>query len=137
MAYWLLKSEPGTYSWAQMTKDRATEWEGVRNHQAKLHLMAMRKGDRAFFYHSGEERAIVGIVEIVKEYYPDDTDPTGRFGRVDVKAVGPVPKPVTLAAIKADGSFADLGLVRFSRLSVVPVSPAHWRALCAMGGVAA
>jgi predicted RNA-binding protein with PUA-like domain len=118
-----------------MVKDRATEWEGVRNHQAKLNLMAMKKGDRAFFYHSGEERAIVGIVEIVKEYYPDDTDPTGTFGRVDVKAMRPVPKPVGLAAIKADGRFKDLGLVRLSRLSVVPVSADHWKALCVMGGV--
>ncbi|MSP84099.1 MAG: EVE domain-containing protein [Alphaproteobacteria bacterium] len=134
MANWLMKSEPGSYSWAEMVKDKTTTWEGVRNYQASNNLKAMKKGDRAFFYHSGEERAIVGIVEIVKEYYPDDTDASGRFGRVDVKAVKVLKTPVTLAAVKADGRFKDFGLVRMSRLSVVPVTPAQWKDLCAMGG---
>jgi predicted RNA-binding protein with PUA-like domain len=137
MAYWLVKSEPGTWSWHDMVQAKRTEWDGVRNHQAKLHLRAMKQGDRVFFYHSGDEKAVVGIVEVVKESYPDDSDPTGTFVMVDVKAIGPVPKPVSLAAIKADGRFKDFGLVTFSRLSVVPVGPAHWTAICAMGGVKA
>jgi predicted RNA-binding protein with PUA-like domain len=134
MAYWLVKSEPGTWSWDDMVKAKRTEWDGVRNHQAKLHLKAMRKGDRVFFYHSGDQKAVVGTVEVVKEAYPDPGDPTGAFVMVDVKALAPFPKPVTLAAIKADGRFKDFGLVTFSRLSVVPVSPAHWAAISAMGG---
>ena len=109
-------------------------WTGVRNHQAKLHLKAMKKGDQAFFYHSGGEKAVVGQVEVVKEAYPDDSDPTNTFVMVDVKALDPMPKPVSLAAIKADGRFKDFGLVKFSRLSVVPVSAEHWRAIRAMGG---
>lgn len=137
MAYWLVKSEPGTWSWDDMVKAKQTEWDGVRNHQAKLNLKAMRKGDRVFFYHSGDEKAVVGIVEVVKEAYPDDSDPTGTFVMVDVKAVAPMPKPVTLAAIKADGRFKDFGLVKLSRLSVVPCADAHWVAICAMGGAKA
>lgn len=134
MAYWLVKSEPGTWSWDDMTRAKRTEWDGVRNHQAKLNLMAMRKGDRAFFYHSGNEKAIVGTVEVVKEAYPDDSDPTGTFVMVDVKALAPLPRPVGLAAIKADPRFKDFGLVRFSRLSVVPVAAEHWKAIAAMAG---
>ena len=134
MAYWLVKSEPGTWSWDDMVKAKRTEWDGVRNHQAKLHLKAMKKGDQAFFYHSGGEKAVVGQVEVVKEAYPDDSDPTHTFVMVDVKALDPMPKPVSLAAIKADGRFKDFGLVKFSRLSVVPVSAEHWRAIRAMGG---
>ena len=134
MAYWLIKSEPNAWSWDAMVKAGRTEWDGVRNHQAKLNLMAMRKGDRAFFYHSGEERQIVGTVEIVREAYPDDSDPTGKFVMVDVRALRPLPKPVTLAAIKADPAFKDFGLVTFSRLSVVPVAAPHWKAINAMGG---
>jgi predicted RNA-binding protein with PUA-like domain len=137
MAYWLLKSEPGTWSWADMARAGRTEWEGVRNHQAKLNLMAMKKGDRAFFYHSGAEKAVVGTVEVVREAYPDDSDPTGTFVMVDVKALEPLTRPVTLAAIKADARFKDFGLVTFSRLSVVPVTAAHWKAIAALGGVKA
>ena len=139
MAYWLLKTEPETFSW-EMQVSRGTKgepWSGVRNFTARDNLRAMKKGDRAFFYHSGEERRIVGVVEIVRPFYPDPSDATGKFGMVDVKAVGPVPEPVALAAIKADGRFADFLLVRNSRLSVMPVSPEHWALLCRMGGVKA
>lgn len=137
MATWLMKSEPETWSWADQVKKGTEHWDGVRNHQAANNMRAMKKGDRAFFYHSGEERRIVGVVEIVRPFYPDPSDATGKFGMVDVKAVGPVPEPVALAAIKADGRFADFLLVRNSRLSVMPVSPEHWALLCRMGGVKA
>ncbi|MGE0658137.1 MAG: EVE domain-containing protein [Reyranellaceae bacterium] len=136
MAHWLVKSEPSVYSWAQMVKDKRTGWNGVRNFQARNNLMAMKKGDCAFFYHSNEGLEIVGIVEIAREFYPDPKDETGKFGMVDVKAVKPLKTPVTLAALKADKRFAELGLLRQSRLSVVPVSEAHWQAICAMGGIA-
>lgn len=135
MAYWLMKSEPGSWSWDDQVKKGVEHWDGVRNHQASNNMKAMKLGDRAFFYHSGEERQIVGVVEIVREYYPDHTDPSGRFGMVDVKAVKPVATPVTLAAIKAEPALADLALVRQSRLSVVPVSPEHWKTLCGMAGI--
>jgi predicted RNA-binding protein with PUA-like domain len=137
MAYWLVKSEPGSYSWEQMQKDGRTFWNGVRNAQASNNLKAMKTGDRAFFYHSGEERAVVGIVEIAKEYYPDPSDSSGRFGMVDVKAGTPLKTPVTLAAIKADPALGDLLLVRQSRLSVMPIPAAAWKTICKMGGVAA
>ena len=135
MRYWIVKSEPHAWSWDQQVKKGVEPWNGVRNYQAANNMKAMRLGDRAFFYHSGEERAIVGIVEIVKEYYPDHTDETGRFGMVDVKTVGPVKTPVTLAAIKADERLKDLALVRQSRLSVVPVDDAQAKILCQMAGV--
>ena len=135
MAHWLMKTEPGEWSWEDQVKEGTTHWDGVRNHQASNNMKKMKVGDRCFFYHSVKERQIVGVVEVVKEYYPDHTDPTGRFGMVDVKAVAPVPNPVTLAAVKADPAFADFLLVRSSRLSVVPVSAAHWKRLCGMGGI--
>ncbi len=135
MRHWLLKSEPSAYSWEQLVKDGRTQWNGVRNHQAANNLKAMKAGDRAFFYHSGEGPAIVGIAEIVKEAYPDPSDETGRFVMVDVKPVEPVRTVVTLAQIKAEKKLADLALVRQSRLSVVPVSVEEWRLLCKMGGV--
>lgn len=135
MAYWLMKSEPDSYSWDEMVADGVTHWDGVRNHQASNNMKAMKIGDRAFFYHSNKGREIVGIVEVVKEYYPDHTDESGRFGMVDVKAVKPVETPVTLKEIKADERLSDLALVRQSRLSVVPVSDAHWRILCERAGV--
>jgi len=137
MAYWLLKSEPGAYPWDQLVKDGRTHWDGIRNHQAANNLKAMKRGDRAFFYHSGEERAIVGIVEIVKEAYPDPSDPDGRFVMVDVKAVRAVKTPVTLTAIKAEPKLKNLALVRQSRLSVVPVAADEWKLLCAMAQVPA
>lgn len=137
MRHWLLKSEPFKYPWEQLVKDGRTHWDGVRNHQAANNLKAMRLGDRAFFYHSNEGLAIVGIAEIVREAYPDPGDPEGRFVMVDVKPVVPVKAPVTLARIKAEPRLADLGLVRQSRLSVVPVGVEEWRLLCEMAGVPA
>ncbi len=136
MAYWLVKSEPSAYSWQQMLKDKRTNWSGVRNFQARNNLQAMKKGEQAFFYHSNEGKEIVGIVEIVKEAYPDPDDASGKFVMVDVKPVRSLPTPVTLAALKADKRFADLALLRASRLSVSPVSPAHWKEICKLGGVA-
>jgi len=135
MAYWLLKSEPSSYSWAQMVKDGHTFWSGVRNHQAAINMKAMKKGDRAFFYHSGDDKAVVGTVEIAKEYYPDPTDDTGKFGMVDVKAGQAVKTPVTLAAIKAEPKLKHLLLVKQSRLSVVPIDEPSWKLICTMGGI--
>lgn len=137
MRTWLLKSEPFKYSWDRLVKDKRTHWDGVRNHQAANNLKAMRLGDRAFFYHSNEGLAIVGVVEIVKEAYPDPSDSTGRFVMVDVKPLEPVRTPVTLAQIKAEPQLANLALVRQSRLSVVPVAPTEWRILCKMAGIKA
>lgn len=133
MAYWLVKSEPGSYSWDNMVADRRTHWNGVRNYQAANNMKAMKKGDRVLFYHSVNEKQIVGIVEVVKEYYPDHTDASGRFGMVDVKAVKLMKTPVTLQQIKADPRFANLALIRQSRLSVMPVTDAEWAALCELG----
>ncbi|HLJ65079.1 MAG TPA: EVE domain-containing protein [Stellaceae bacterium] len=135
--YWVLKSEPYAYSWDQLVKDGRTHWNGVRNNQAALYLKGMKLGDRAFFYHSNEGLAIVGIVEVVREAYPDPGDRDGRFSMVDVRPVMAVKRPVTLKEIKADPDFADLALVRHSRLSVGPVSATHWKKLCALAGVSA
>lgn len=137
MAHWLMKSEPETYSWDQLVKDKRTHWNGVRNHLAASNMKAMKKGDRVFFYHSGEGKEIVGIAEVVKEYYPDPTDETGKFGMVDIKPVAPVKAPVTLAAIKAEPKLGELQLVRQGRLSVSAVDDASWKLICKMGGVAA
>jgi len=133
MAYWLVKSEPETYAWQTMTKDRRTHWDGVRNHQAANNLRAMAVGDLAFFYHSGKGTEIVGIVRVAKPYYPDPSDATGRFGMVDFEAVKPLATPVSLAAIKAEPRLKDFALVRQGRLSVVPVAAEHWRLLLKMG----
>ena len=137
MAHWLMKSEPSTWSWEQQVEAGAkgTFWNGVRNHQAKLNLMAMRKGETAFFYHSNEDRAVVGIVEIIKTFYPDPTDESGKFGMVDVRAKKALVKPVPLAAIKAEPKLAKMALVTNSRLSVQPVTDDEWRIVCAMGGL--
>ncbi|HEX4112181.1 MAG TPA: EVE domain-containing protein [Stellaceae bacterium] len=135
MNYWLLKSEPDVYGWAQFVKDKRTNWSGVRNNAAALNLKAMKRGDRAFFYHSGEERRVVGLCEIVKEAYPDPSDATGRFVQVDVQVLDPLPQPVTLAAIKAEPKLREMRLVRESRLSVSPVATDAWRLICKMGGV--
>jgi len=134
MAYWLVKSEPVKYSWRRMVEDGRTPWNGVRNHQASNNLKAMRLGDHAFFYHSNEGLEIVGIVEIVREFYPDPCDADGRFGMVDVAALKPVARPVTLKQIKADPVLADMALVRQSRLSVCPVTEPQWRRVCALSG---
>ena len=134
MAHWLLKSEPSAYSWDQLVKDKKTSWTGVRNFQAQINLKAMKVGDRAFFYHSGEGKEIVGIAKVVKAAYPDPTDKAGKAITVDIKAVQPVKHPVTLAAIKADPQFKEFKLVRQSRLSVVPVSDEHWKLITKMAG---
>jgi predicted RNA-binding protein with PUA-like domain len=137
MAYWLFKSEPDTWSWDMQVKKgkKGQEWDGVRNFTARNNMRAMKKGDLGFFYHSGDERRIVGIVEVVKEAHPDSTDDTGKFDCVDIAAVKPVPKPVTLADVKADKALADMALVKLSRLSVQPVTEAEWKRVCKMGGV--
>ena len=133
MAYWLMKSEPGAWSWEDQVKAGAAEWDGVRNYQAANNMKAMQIGDLVFFYHSVNEKQVVGIAEVVKEYYPDPTDASGRFGMVDIKAIRPMIKPVTLADIKAEPKLSDLALVRQSRLSVLPVNPAEWKVICRMG----
>ena len=136
MAYWLIKSEPSTWSWGDQVKKGTQYWDGVRNYQANNNMKAMKKGDLAFFYHSVDEKRIVGIVEVVKEHYPDHTDKTGKgFGMVDFKTVKPVPEPVTLAQIKAHKDLQNMALVRQSRLSVSPVSDKEWKAICNMAGL--
>jgi predicted RNA-binding protein with PUA-like domain len=137
MAHWLFKSEPSTWSWEQQVAagEAGTFWNGVRNHGAKLNLMAMKVGERGLFYHSNEGKAVVGIVEVIREYYPDHTDETGRFGMVDVKAVRSLPQPVTLDAIKAEPRLRGMVLVNNSRLSVQPVTDEEWVAVCRMGGL--
>lgn len=135
MQYWLMKSEPSAYSWQQLNKDGKTGWTGVRNFQASANMKKMQKGDRAFFYHSNEGLEIVGIMEIAKEYHPDPTDKTGKFGMVEVKPVAPVPTPVSMKEIKATPSLKDMVLVKNSRLSVQPVTAAEWKQVCKMGGV--
>jgi predicted RNA-binding protein with PUA-like domain len=137
MQYWLMKSEPSAYSWEQLLKDGKTNWSGVRNFQAAANLKAMKKGDHAFFYHSNEGLAVVGICEIVKEAYPDPGDKTGKFVQVDVKPVAPMKQPVTMAEIKATPALSDMVLVKNSRLSVQPVTAAQWKAVCKMGGAKA
>ena len=136
MTYWLMKTEPETFSWDDQVKRGAKgePWTGVRNHAAKRHLMAMKKGERAFFYHTGDEKQVVGIVEVIREAYPDPTDEAGTFVVVDVKAVKPLPKPVTLAAIKADKRLKNMVLVNQSRLSVQPVTAEEWKIVCGLGG---
>ena len=137
MAYWLFKSEPGAWSWDDQVRDGVGEWDGVRNHQANNNMLAMKLGDKGFFYHSVNEKRIVGVVEVVKEHYPDPTDESGRFGMVDVKAVTAVKTPVTLAEMKAEPRLQNLALLRQSRLSVAPVGDEEWRILCAMAGIEA
>ena len=137
MAHWLYKSEPSVWSWdSQVAEgDKGTHWNGVRNHVAKQNLMAMKRGERGFFYHSNEGKAVVGIVEVIREYYPDHTDTTGKFGMVDIKAVKPLKRPVTLEEIKAEPSLKDMILVNNSRLSVQPVTDEEWEIVCRMGGL--
>lgn len=135
MAYWLVKSEPETWSWDQHVKNGADAWTGVRNHQAKAHLKAMKAGDRVFFYHSGDSREVVGVSEVVREAYADPTDKSGGFFCVDLKAVEPAKQPVALAAIKAETLLADMVLVKNSRLSVQPVTAAEWKQVRKMAGL--
>ncbi|BAF86263.1 EVE domain-containing protein [Azorhizobium caulinodans] len=128
MAHWLYKSEPFKWSWDQQVKAGAkgTHWDGVRNHLAKQQLQAMKLGDQGFFYHSNEGKEIVGIVEVIREFYPDPSDATGKFGMVDLKAVRALKKPVTLATIKAEPRLENMALIKFSRLSVQPVTDEEW-----------
>ncbi len=130
-----MKSEPGAYSWDDLIKDGSTHWDGVRNYQAANNMKKMKKGEQAFFYHSITEKQVVGVMAVTREYYPDHTDPSGRFGMVDVKPLLPVTNLVTLSQIKAEPKLADLSLVRQSRLSVMPVSTTHWKILCKMAGI--
>ena len=134
MNYWLVKSEPDSFSWDQQVANKVEPWTGVRNHTARQNLNAMKLGDRAFFYHSNQGKEIVGVVEVVREAYPDPTADKGPWVCVDMKAVGPMPHPVTLVAVKADPKLADMALVKLSRLSVMPVSKPHWDYICRLGG---
>lgn len=138
MAYWLFKSEPSAWSWDDQKKKGAKgePWTGVRNHQANNNMKAMKKGDLGFFYHSVEEKSVVGIVRVIGEHRPDPTDETGKFGLVVIEAVEDMPKPVTLAAVKAEPKLAESMLLRMSRLSVQPVRDAEWKLICKMGGLA-
>jgi predicted RNA-binding protein with PUA-like domain len=137
MAYWLLKTEAETFSWDDQVKRGAKgePWSGVRNFTARRHLKEMKNGDRAFFYHTGDEKQIVGIVEVIRECYPDKTDPKGVFVAVDVKALQALPRPVTLAEIKAEPRLKEMALVKYSRLSVQPVTPSEWKLVCKLGGL--
>lgn len=134
MAHWLFKSEPEAYSWDKLVKDKRTGWTGVRNYQANNNMKAMKVGDTGFFYHSVSDKSVVGVVEVSKAHHPDPTDETGRFGMVEVKALKPFPKPVTLDQIKADPRLQDLALIRQSRLSVMPIDAASWKIICGLGG---
>ena len=137
MAHWLYKSEPSVWSWDSQVAEGAkgTHWNGVRNHVAKQNLMAMKLGEQGFFYHSNEGKAVVGIVEVIREYYPDHTDETGKFGMVDIKAVKPFKRPVTLDEIKKQPGLEKMILVNNSRLSVQPVTDEEWAIVCRMGGL--
>ncbi|MFV3073998.1 EVE domain-containing protein [Niveispirillum fermenti] len=137
MAYWLVKSEPFKYSWDRFVQDGRTHWDGVRNHQAALNLKSMKVGEHAFFYHSNKGLEIVGIAEIVREAYPDPSDPAGRFVMVDLAPVKPVATPVTLKQMKADPALADMQLIKQSRLSVCPVTDEQWAHICMLAGVSA
>lgn len=136
MAHWLFKSEPSSWSWEeQIACGRAgTAWTGVRNHLARKQLEAMVLGEQGFFYHSGDGKAVVGIVEVVRTYYPDPTDASGRFGAVDIRALAPLPEPVTLETIRSRPDLADMVLVKNSRLSVQPVTAVEWRTVQRLGG---
>ena len=135
MAHWLLKSEPDDWSWAQQVAKgkEGAEWTGIRNHSAQNHLRAMKKGELAFFYHTGKEKSVVGIVKVIAEAHPDSTD--AAWGAIDVAAVEALPTPVGLDRIKADKRFADMALVRLARLSVQPVTETEWKLVRRMGGL--
>jgi len=137
MAYWLLKTEPDVFGWNEQTKKGAQgePWTGVRNFTARRHLKAMKKGERAFFYHTGDEKQVVGIVEVIREAYVDPTDESGKFLCVDVKAVEPLPTPVTLAAIKSEPRLKQMVLAHQPRLSVQPVTEHEWNVVRSLGGL--
>jgi predicted RNA-binding protein with PUA-like domain len=134
MAFWLIKTEPSAWSWQDQIEKKVTSWDGVRNYQAANNLKAMKIGDQCFFYHSVKERQIVGIVEVIKTYHSDPSDPTGRFGMVDVKTVRPLLKPVSLDTIKSHPTLQHLALVRQSRLSVMPIDNQSWSTILALSG---
>ena len=133
MNYWLVKSEPESYSWAQFVKDRKTAWTGVRNFAARLHLRAMKKGDLVLYYHSGESKEVVGLAKVVKAAYADPTADEGDWSCVDLEPVKPLTKPVTLDAIKSDKTLKDVPLIKQSRLSVMPIDGKSWDILIKMG----
>ena len=138
MAYWLLKTEPEEFSWDDQLKRGAKGevWSGVRNFAARRHLQTMKKGDHAFFYHTGDEKQVVGIAEVIREHHPDPTAGKDEpWVVVDVKAVAPMPKPVTLAAVKAEAKLKDMALVKYARLSVQPVTAEEWKVVCKIGGM--
>ena len=135
MAYWLMKTEPGDYSWTQLVTDGAARWDGVHNHQAASNMRAMKRGDRAFFYRSMQDPAVVGVMEIVREAYEDPGDPKRSFALVDVRPVAPAQREVSLRQIRADPRLQHLALVRQSRLSVSPIDDAAWRLICEMAGI--
>jgi predicted RNA-binding protein with PUA-like domain len=135
MAYWLMKTEPGDYSWAQLVEDGVAVWDGVHNHQAARNMRAMRVGDRAFFYRSMQDPGVVGVMEIVREAYDDPGDPKQSFALVDVRPVAPAQCEVSLRQIKSEPRLQHLALVRQSRLSVSPVDDAAWRLICEMAGI--
>ncbi len=135
MNYWLVKSEPSVYSWDQLVKDKKATWDGVRNFAARNHMKAMKKGDQVFFYHSNEGLAIVGITEVAKEFYQDPTTDDTNWVVVDLKPVQALPKPVTLADMKADKTFENMALIRIGRLSVSPVSATEYKKILKMGGL--
>jgi predicted RNA-binding protein with PUA-like domain len=137
MAYWLLKTEPEEFSWDDCVKRGAKgePWTGVRNFTARTNLKEMKKGERAFFYHTGGEKQVVGIAEVVREWYRDPTDEKQVFVAVDVTAVEKLPQPVTLAAVKAEPRLKDMALAKYARLSVQPVTSAEWKIVCRMGGL--
>lgn len=134
MAYWLIKSEPSTYSWDQLVKDKQTFWDGVRNYAARNNLRAMKKGDELFFYHSNDGVEIVGIAKVAKEFYQDPTTDENTWVVIDVKPVRKLKNPVTLAQIKADKRLADMALVRLGRLSVQPVTEKEWQIVLELAG---
>jgi predicted RNA-binding protein with PUA-like domain len=136
MNYWLFKSEPETWGWDKQAAKGAAgqEWDGVRNFQARNHMKAMKRGDLGFFYHSGDAKAVVGVVEVIAEAHPDSTAEDSRWQCVDIRAVAPFPHAVTLEAVKAEPRLMDMVLVKNSRLSVQPVTAEEWRIVCDMGG---
>ena len=135
MQYWLLKTEPEEYSWDMQVQKRIGNWDGVRNTRAASYLKRMQKGDLCFFYHTGKHKAVVGVVRVHKEAYPDKSDPTAKFVMVDVETVEPFKTPVTLKQVKADPRFSEMQLVHIARLSVQKVEPEQWTAIRALGGL--
>jgi predicted RNA-binding protein with PUA-like domain len=137
MAHWLFKSEPSAWSFDKLAQcgPKGTDWSGVRNHSAKRNMQAMKVGEQGFFYHSGEGKEIVGVVEVIKAYRPDPTDASGAFGMVDIRAVRPLPRPVRLEEVKREKRLAAMALVTNSRLSVQPVTDVEWTLVCKMGGI--